>query len=147
MPRVKKETEKETKATTKKVAKATKKTETKATKEKKVVAEKKTAAKKVVAPKVEKQDKQKYMDVINWKKWEAHHMNWLYIEINAGDLNTEIEAGVANLKTCCDAMRECMLEGDEFIAEPARKTGAALTVRYYCDNLSEERRKYSEVNA
>ncbi len=135
MPRVKKETEKETK-TTKKVAKTTKKTETKAVKEKKVA-----------APKVEKQDKQKYMDVINWKKWEAHHMNWLYIEINAGDLNTEIEAGVANLKTVCDAMRECMLEGDEFIAEPARKTGANLTVRYYCDNLSEDRRKYSEVNA
>ena len=87
------------------------------------------------------------MDVINWKTWEAHHMNWLYIEINAGDLNTEIEAGVANLKTCCEAIRECMLEGDEFIEEPARKTGASLTVRYYCDNLSEDRRKYSEVNA
>ena len=62
-------------------------------------------------------------------------------------MNTEIEAGVANLKTCCEAIRECMLEGDEFIEEPARKTGASLTVRYYCDNLSEDRRKYSEVNA
>lgn len=137
MAKKKVETEKETK----KAAKATKCTKTAKTAK---TTEKKTTAKKAA---VVKQDKQKYMDVINWKKWEAHHMNWLYIEINAGDLNTEIEAGVANLKTCCEAIRECMLEGDEFIEEPARKTGASLTVRYYCDNLSEDRRKYSEVNA
>ncbi len=147
MPRKKKETEVETKVETKtetkKVAKATKTTKAATTKEKKV-ATKKAAAPKV--EKVEKQDKQKYVDVINWKKGEAHAMDWLYIEVNAGDLNAEVEVGVANLKTVCDAMRECMLEGDEFITEPARKTGATLTVRYYCDNLSEDRRKYSEVN-
>ena len=105
MAKKKVETEKETK----KAAKATKCTKTAKTAK---TTEKKTTAKKAA---VVKQDKQKYMDVINWKKWEAHHMNWLYIEINAGDLNTEIEAGVANLKTCCEAIRECMLEGDEFI--------------------------------
>ena len=31
-------------------------------------------------------------------------------------------------------------------AEVKSKIGGALTVRYYCDNLSSERRKYSEVN-
>lgn len=153
MPRKKKETEVETKVETKtetkKVAKAAKTTKAAATKEKKVATKKAAAPKAekaVKAEKVEKQDKQKYVDVINWKKGEAHAMDWLYIEVNAGDLNAEVEAGVANLKTVCDAMRECMLEGDEFITEPARKTGATLTVRYYCDNLSEDRRKYSEVN-
>ncbi|MBQ9046452.1 MAG: hypothetical protein IJ120_00990 [Solobacterium sp.] len=85
---------------------------------------------------------------MNWKKWEAHHMNWLYIEVNAGDLMTEIEAGVDNLNTCCAAILDCMLEGDGFIVEPkeADKVSSSLTVRYYCDNLSEDRRKYSEVN-
>lgn len=151
MPRKKKETEVETKVETKaETKKAAKTTKACATKEKKVATKKAAAPKAekaVKAEKVEKQDKQKYVDVINWKKGEAHAMDWLYIEVNAGDLNTEVEAGVANLKTVCDAMRECMLEGDEFITEPARKTGATLTVRYYCDNLSEDRRKYSEVNA
>lgn len=116
----------------------------------KKAAAKKPAAKKAVAknPAVEKQSLQKYIDVINWKKWEAHHMAWLYIEVNANDLLTEIEAGVDNLSTCCQAILECMLEGDGFIVEPKAKNKVSkdLTVRYYCDNLSEDRRKYSEVN-
>ena len=134
-----------------------KKTTTKATTPKKVV--KKTTTAKKVAPKkttkkavkksaVEKQSLQKYIDVINWKKWEAHHMAQLYIEVNANDLLTEIEAGADNLDTCCKAILECMLEGDSFVVEPKAKNKVSknLTVRYYCDNLSEDRRKYSDVN-
>lgn len=101
-------------------------------------------------PKVEvvKKSFQEYKDVINWKKWEAHNMNWLYIEVNAKDLLTELEAGVDNLDTCCNAILDCMLEGDFFVVEPKKEDKIAdeLTVRYYCDNLSESRRKYSEVN-
>ena len=106
---------------------------------------KKAPAKK---PVVEKKSLQHYIDVINRKKWEAHNMDWLYIEVNAGDLLTEVEAGVSNLKTACNAILDCMLEGDTFIVEPKSKTkvSASLTVRYYCDNLSETRKKYSEVN-
>ena len=100
-----------------------------------------TAAKKTVV----KKGVQEYKDVINWKKWEAHNMNWLYIEVNAGDLMTELEAGVNNIKTVTEAMLDSMLEGDTFIVE-SEKASTKLTVRYYCDNLSEERRKYSEVN-
>ena len=71
-------------------------------------------------------------------------MDWLYIEVNAGDLMTELEAGVNNLSNCCDAILDCMLEGDGFIVEPKEKNkkSASLTVRYYCDNLSEDRKKY-----
>lgn len=136
MAKKKVETEKETK----KAAKATKCTKTAKTAK---TTEKKTTAKKAA---VVKQDKQKYMDVINWKKWEAHNMNWLYIEINANDLLTEVEAGVNNVKTVCAAMLDTMLEGDGFIVEPKTKTkvSASLTVRYYCDNLSESRRKYQQ---
>ena len=154
--------EKPVKAAAKTTAKAVKEAPAKAVKEEKKTvkaaakkpAAKKPAAKKAPAkkaepkPEVVKQTVQKYKDVINWKKWEAHHMNWLYIEVNAGDLMTEIEAGVDNLNTCCAAILDCMLEGDGFIVEPkeADKVSSSLTVRYYCDNLSEDRRKYSEVN-
>ena len=103
---------------------------------------KKAAAKK---PEVAKKSFQEYKDVINWKKWEAHNMNWLYIEVNAGGLMQELEAGVNNIKTVTDAILDSMLEGDTFIVE-SEKPSTKLTVRYYCDNLSEERRKYSEVN-
>ena len=123
------------------VKKEVKKTAVKATVAKKAAA-KKPAAKK---PAVVKKGVQEYKDVINWKKWEAHNMNWLYIEVNAGDLMTELEAGVNNIKTVTEAMLDCMLEGDTFIVE-SEKASTKLTVRYYCDNLSEERRKYSEVN-
>lgn len=115
---------------------------------------KKAPAKKAEKKEVKKEDLrpkksfQEYKDVINWKKWEAHNMNWLYIEVNAGDLMTELEAGVNNLETCCKAILDCMLEGDHFIVEPkeADKVSTTLTVRYYCDNLSEDRRKWSDVN-
>lgn len=128
------------------VKKEVKKTAVKATVAKKTAA-KKPAAKKPAAekPAVVKKGVQEYKDVINWKKWEAHNMNWLYIEVNAGDLMTELEAGVNNIKTVTEAMLDSMLEGDTFIVE-SEKASTKLTVRYYCDNLSEERRKYSEVN-
>ena len=97
---------------------------------------------------MEKKTIQDYIDIINQKKWDAHNIQWLYIDINAKELMTEVEPKVNNLTACCKAMIEIMLEGDRFMELPKVKTkiGGALTVRYYCDNLSPERRKYSEVN-
>lgn len=136
---------KKAKATTKKepTKKAAKVTEKKVA-EKKVTEKKAPAKKAAQKAKVTKKTMQDYIDVINWKKWEAHHMNWLYIEVNAGDLLTECEAGVNNIQACCKAILDCMLEGDAFIVEPTVKTKIAdsLTVRYYVDNLSPERNKY-----
>ena len=136
----------EKKPVVEKAAAEKKETVKKATPVKKEAA-KKPAAKKAAEkkPAVAKKSAQEYKDVINWKKWEAHNMNWLYIEINAGDLMTELEAGVNNIKTVTEAILDSMLEGDTFIVE-SEKPSTNLTVRYYCDNLSEERRKYSEVN-
>ena len=90
-----------------------------------------------------------YVEVLNAKKWEANAKGWLYIEVNAKELNEEVEAEVKNLTPACKAMLDVMLEGDYFVVEPKSrsKVAGALTVRYYCDNLSPERRKYSEVNA
>lgn len=102
--------------------------------------------KKVEEPVVNKKSVKDYEDIINWKKGEAHAMDWLYIEVNANDLLTEVEAGVDNLDTTCQAIMNCMLEGDVFVVEPtgANKVSPALSVRYYCDNLSEDRKKYFE---
>jgi hypothetical protein len=105
---------------------------------------KKAAPKKVVDPTLK--TVKDYVDIINWKKGEAHAMDWLYIEINAGDLLTEVEAGKDNLAVVCKAILECMLEGDGYIVEPseADKVNSSLTVRYYCDNLSADRKKFFE---
>lgn len=130
------------KATTAKKTTAAKKTATKKTATAKKAAEPKKVEEK--KPEVVKKTVKNYEDIINWKKGEAHAMDWLYIEINAGDLLTEVEAGVDNLATACQAILNCMLEGDGFIVEPAEenKVNSSLTVRYYCDNLSQDRRKY-----
>ena len=134
-----------------------KKTTAKKTAEKKTTT-RKTAAKKpeevkaeevkVETPVVEvaKRTVKDYEDIINWKKGEAQAMDWLYIEVNAGDLLTEVEAGVDNLETTCKAILNVMLEGDGFIVKPTEEdmVSTSLTVRYYCDNLSPDRRKYFE---
>ena len=127
--------------------KTVKKTAAKKSTEEKAPAKKttrKTAKKAEEKVEVVKRTVKDYEDIINWKKGEAHAMDWLYIEINAGDLLTEVEAGVDNLATTCNAILNCMLEGDGFIVEPAEenKVSDTLTVRYYCDNLSETRKKY-----
>ena len=87
--------------------------------------------KKVEEPVVNKKSVKDYEDIINWKKGEAHAMDWLYIEVNANDLLTEVEAGVDNLDTTCQAIMNCMLEGDVFVVEPtgANKVSPALTNR------------------
>ena len=97
---------------------------------------------------MEKKTVQDYIDIINQKKWDAHNNQCLYIDINGKDQMTDVEPKINNLTDCWIAMIEIMLEGDRFMELPKVKTkiGGALTVRYYCDNLSPERRKYSEVN-
>ncbi len=97
---------------------------------------------------MEKKTQQEYCERIRAKKQEAHDRQWLYIELNAKELNQEIEPKVSNVSTAAKALLECMLEGDGFIVEPKSKSriGGALTVRYYCDNLSPERRTYKEAN-
>lgn len=88
-----------------------------------------------------------YAERLQNKKVEAHNKQWLYIEVNAKDLLEEMEPNVKNLNVCCKAMLDAMLEGDGFIVEPKSKSKCAgtLTIRYYVDNLSPERKKWAEV--
>lgn len=96
---------------------------------------------------MEKLQLEDYRNYLQVKKQEAHNKQWLYIEVNAKDLLEEYEPGVKNQNVCCKGMLDAMLEGDGFIVEPKNKSkcAASLTIRYYVDNLSPERRKYSEV--
>ena len=89
-----------------------------------------------------------YLEKIQAKKAEAHDKQWLYIECTAKDLQAELEPNEKNMNVCCKAMLEALLEGDSILVMPKTKTmcSAALSVRYYVDNLSSERKKYSEVN-
>ena len=90
-----------------------------------------------------------YRERLVAKKQDAHNKEWLYIEINAKELIEEYEPGVKNVNAACKAMLEVMLEGDYFVVEPKSKSKCAyaLTIRYYVDNLSPERKTYAEANA
>ena len=139
----------EKKATKKKAAPA-KKAEKKEATEKKATTAKK-AVKKTAKATVEDLDLKTvkdYEDAINWKKGEAKALDWLYIELSADALLTQFEAGKDNLKTVCQALYNCMLEGDYYIVEPTEDNCAlgTVAVRFYCDNLSPERKKVSEIN-
>ena len=94
---------------------------------------------------MEKLTLEQYVSIINEKTLEAHNKQWLYIEVNAKDLMEECEPGVRNQMTCAKALLETLLEGDRILIAPKNKSklGSALTVRYYVDNLSPERAKYT----
>ncbi|MGN1344615.1 MAG: hypothetical protein ACI4U3_08540 [Traorella sp.] len=95
---------------------------------------------------MEKLTLEQYITIINEKKQEAHNKQWLYIEINAKELMEECEPNVRNQITCAKAILETLLEGDRILTTPKNKSklGGALTVRYYVDNLSSERGKYTQ---
>lgn len=94
---------------------------------------------------MEKLTQSQYASIIEAKKQQAHELQWLFIEINAKDLMEESEPGVKNQTVCCKAILDALLEGDRILVCPKTKNrcGSALTVRYYTDNLSPERAKYT----
>ncbi len=98
---------------------------------------------------MEKWTQEQYEQVLREKKQSAHDALNLYIEINAKELQDECEPGSKNLSCACKAILAQMLEGDGFVVEPKVKSKIAgkLTVRYYVDNLSPERRTYVEAMA
>lgn len=49
-------------------------------------------------------------------------MDWLYIEINAGDLLWNLNQVLITLKHVPEAIIDCMLEGDAFIVEPTKES-------------------------
>lgn len=113
----------------------------------KKAATKKTAAKKTTVKKTAKEKKpasmsdeelfQKAKDVINWKKGEAHALNWLYIEVNDKALAQELGIKDEKLRIIDLAMLAVMLEGDGL----TEQKGFEITIKYYVDNLADSRKK------
>ena len=94
---------------------------------------------------MEKLSQLQYSQIIKGRKFEAQQRGDLYIEMNCKELMEEVEPGAKNLTVCSKALLDELLEGDRILVAPKTKNkcGGALTVRYYCDNLSPERQKYT----
>ena len=59
---------------------------------------------------MEKKTIQDYKDIINQKKWDAHNISWLYIDVNAKALLDEIEPKVKYRKRRAQAIAREMTE-------------------------------------
>ena len=94
---------------------------------------------------MEKFTQEQYSGLIKEMKYEAQKNGQLFIELNCKELMEEFEPKGKNLTVCSKALLEELLEGDRILISPKTKNkcGGALTVRYYCDNLSPERAKYT----
>ena len=70
-----------------------------------------------------------YKSLIDNLKTEAVQAGDAYLECSAKELMGKLNEGNATLITCCSAMRQCMLSGDEMIVAPTGKknvsTGSA----------------------
>ncbi len=73
----------------------------------------------------------KVRDVINWKKGEAHAMDWLYIEADDVSLMEELSIAKKYRTTVLLAMTNCLLEGDVVLLD----NKDYYAVRYYVDKL------------
>jgi hypothetical protein len=85
-----------------------------------------------------------FAKIINFKKQEFQANGWNALDIKAARLLESASGKDEDLPAAVEAMYDCMLEGDQFLNDPGedKRVTPELTVRYYCDNLSESRRKY-----
>ncbi len=81
-----------------------------------------------------------YEEMIRFLKREINVNGWNELDLSAEELMKLAED--KDVKACTEAMRECMLEGDTYLSD--KRNTKETAVRYYCDNLSASRRKYTE---
>ena len=80
-----------------------------------------------------------FEDMIRFMKRENQIMGWNELDVTVeGLLKT---ADSEDEKECSAAVLACMLEGDQFLKGSAQTPDKDLAVRYYCDNLSDSRRR------
>ena len=80
--------------------------------------------------------KDELVKMIEWRKKEVSYNGLNILDLSASDYE-----GVASLEDICMALKSCMLEGDHALEGNAEIVSADLKVRYYCDNLSEDRKR------
>jgi 5-methylcytosine-specific restriction protein A len=75
--------------------------------------------------------KKEFSSIINEK---ILTMKGNYIELYSGDIHRELGGYPGrnhSMPTCCEAMRDLMIPGDEIIESPPKGNGATLKIRYY----------------
>lgn len=77
-------------------------------------------------------------------KTEAAQTGDSYLECSAKELMGKLNEGNATLITCCSAMRQCMLSGDEMIVAPTGKKNVStkMKIRYYLNDLDSRESAY-----
>lgn len=81
---------------------------------------------------------EKYEEMIRWKKQEFHINGWNALDMNVKDVMRDASG---TLLEAAEGMKRNMLEGDSVICGDIEHPDEELTVRYYCDNLSESRKR------
>lgn len=82
-----------------------------------------------------------YEEMIHWKKAEFHENEWNAMDLCVKDILSSAGDSEESLSLAVEGMKKNMLEGDCVIAGDIENPDMTLTVRYYCDNLSEERKR------
>jgi hypothetical protein len=84
-----------------------------------------------------------YKNIIKDLKQQAHNNNQLYIELITNDLMLDNESAGKNVRVVSTALSDELLEGDKILG--SRVGRKDFTVRFYCDNLSSDRKAYNQV--
>lgn len=90
-----------------------------------------------------------YKSLIENLKTTAAQAGDSYLECSAKELMGKLNEGNATLITCCSAMRQCMLSGDEMIVAPTGKKNVStkMKIRYYLNDLDSRESAYIPKNA
>lgn len=80
-----------------------------------------------------------YKEAVFFRKKEYNRNGWNELIIKAQDL---IALGdEKDIHAVCEGMLKNMLEGDRILSGEGNPYSKDLTIAYYCDNLSESRRR------
>ena len=82
-----------------------------------------------------------YEQMIRWKKFEFHENGWNVMDMSVKDIMASANDTEENLLNAIEGMKRNMLEGDSVIIGDVTHPDMTFVVRYYCDNLSEDRKR------
>lgn len=82
-----------------------------------------------------------YEQMIRWKKFEFHENGWNAMDMSVKDIMASANDTEENLLNAIEGMKRNMLEGDSVIIGDVTHPDMTFVVRYYCDNLSEDRKR------
>ncbi|MDO4521427.1 MAG: hypothetical protein Q4B44_07260 [Erysipelotrichaceae bacterium] len=80
-----------------------------------------------------------YREAVYFRKREYNRNGWNELIIKAADLIALTKE--KDVSAVCEGMLKNMLEGDRIVNGSPDKPSADLEIAYYCDNLSESRRR------